>query len=393
MLLLGTFTMIGQSCDSNSNHDEHAKEEHEDEDHHGHSEEEEVHLTKAQLKLANIELGKLKPMDLSKTIQTIGRVILPSQHRASVNAVKGGQVSDMFVKPGEKVEKGQVLARLRDPYFIKVQQQYLDARAQLKYLKARYERKKKLYEGEVGAKQELQKAQAAYKSKLSHLERHATELRMLNLDPEQMKDSGDIKETVPLLAPISGIIQKVKVRIGQYLEPRSTLFTLLEREHLRLKMMIYEKDIAKIAVGQRVYANRVDGQGAPVEGEIEGINHGMNDQQQAVEAYASFDTVPRSFKPGMSMEVQIVTNKQDGDALPNSGTVRHEQSQYIFYTTQPEKDTIHFKREKVKAGITEAQFTAISLSDQLPANASVVTHNAHYLLREMMESAGGGHSH
>lgn len=394
ILILSYFALIAYSCTTSTGENKQSENAHahEEEDHQDHSEEE-VELTQAQLNVAKIELGQLKPMNLSKTIQTTGRIILPSQHRASVNAVKGGQVTDIIVKPGEEVTKGQKLAKLRDPDFIKVQQRYLEARAQLQYLRAEYKRKEELYEGEVGAKKDLQQARAAYKTQQSHVERHATELRMLNLNPDRMKDSGDIRETVPLLAPINGIIQKVKVRIGQYLEPRSTLFTILEREHLRLQMMVYEKDIGQVAIGQAVYAHRVDDAGEPVKGRITGINHGMNEKQQGVEVFAKLETIPGTFKPGMTMEVQIVTDTQKGTALPNSGIARHEQSEYIFYSEHSSRDTMHFKRQMVRAGPTEGQFTAVHMKNMLPDGAKVVTHNAHYLLREMMEGGSGGHSH
>jgi cobalt-zinc-cadmium efflux system membrane fusion protein len=387
---------VGAGCSSTSQEshdhaDDHANEEHHDE--HGHREENGVHLTKTQLAQADIQLGQVEAMNLDKTVQTTGQVILPSQHRASVNAVKGGQVTSISVRPGERVQQGQVLAQLRDPSFIDVQQQYLAAKTRLTFLRAQYNRKKTLYEGEVGAEQELQQVRADYYAQKSRVANYAAQLRMLNLNPDELTDSEKIRETVPLRAPIKGIVQKVKVRIGQYLEPRSTLFTILERQHLRIKMMIYEKDLPAVEVGQPVHARRVDPDQRPLKGEVVGINHGMSDQQRAVTAFAKLDTIPASFKPGMYMQCQVVTGQQEGKALPNSGTVRNKQEEYIFYTTEAERDTLHFNRMSVKAGPSQGEFTAISMSQSLPDNASVVTQNAHYLLREMMEGAGGGHSH
>lgn len=388
---VGAGCSSGTSQESHDHADSHAHEEHHDE--HGHGEEQGVHLTKTQMAQADIRLGQPKAMNLDKTVQTTGQIILPSQHRASVNAVKGGQVTSISVRPGERVQQGQILAQLRDPSFIDVQQQYLTAKTRLTFLKAQYNRKKTLYEGEVGAEQELQQARADYHAQQSRVANYAAQLRMLNLNPDDLGDSGQIRETVPLRAPIKGIVQKVKVRIGQYLEPRSTLFTILERQHLRVKMMIYEKDLAAIEVGQPVYARRVEPDQPPLKGEVVGINHGMSDQQQAVTAFASLDTIPASFKPGMYMQCQVVTDQQEGNALPNTGTVRHKQEQYIFYTTEAGRDTLHFNRMPVKAGPRQGEFTAISMSRSLPDNATVVTHNAHYLLRAMMEGAGGGHAH
>ena len=53
---------------------------------------------------------------------------------------------------GDKVRKGQVLAVLENPEFIRIQQQYMEIHGQLGYLQEEYDRKKILQEEEITSK-------------------------------------------------------------------------------------------------------------------------------------------------------------------------------------------------------------------------------------------------
>ena len=391
-LVLLSLTII--QCGGNtSKKPEKAEKHHSEGAHDHHKAENTVRLAKKQMAKVDILLGEMLSMDLAETFQTTGAVVIPAQHRASISSAKGGRLTDIRVKKGEMVKKGQVLGKIQDPYFVKLQQQYLEALANLKYRKAEYERKKALYEGEVGSEGNLQKAEAAYKSLQQKVNGYRSELKMLNLDPDGIKANEKIHQAIPLLSPFKGIVQQVKSHIGDYVKRDEAAFTVLERRHLRLKVMIHQKQINKVAEGQKVYAQRIDGEGAPVSGEIVGISHGLESNAQAVPAYVSLDTVPQDFKPGMVVDVQVSTATDQGLALPNGGVVRHKDHHYLFYTTNAGEDTVKFQRKTIETGPSNDQFTAITLRDALPANAQVVTHNAHYLLREMMEGTGGGHSH
>ena len=63
---------------------------------------------------------------------------------ASVSALIGGRVQSVEVIEGDKVRKGQVIARLSNPEFIKMQQEYLSAKSNIPFLENDYLRKKEL---------------------------------------------------------------------------------------------------------------------------------------------------------------------------------------------------------------------------------------------------------
>src|SRR3546814_15199625 len=75
-----------------------------------------------------------------------------------------GNVRKILVIEGDKVQKGQTLALLEHPDLITVQLDYQDALNRLSYLEKEYERKKQLFEEEIGSGKEFQRVEAEYKS-------------------------------------------------------------------------------------------------------------------------------------------------------------------------------------------------------------------------------------
>ncbi|MDQ2769440.1 MAG: efflux RND transporter periplasmic adaptor subunit, partial [Bacteroidota bacterium] len=88
----------------------------------------EVYLNTAQVQAAGIELGTFTRRDLGTEVQATGQIDVPPSHRVSVTAIMGGYVQQLPVLPGQFVRRGSVLATLRSPEYLKLQQDYLQSR-------------------------------------------------------------------------------------------------------------------------------------------------------------------------------------------------------------------------------------------------------------------------
>ena len=148
-MLFGAITFLGScSTDSSSEGGEHGEE---------HEEHEEgplnkVSITQAQAKVLGLKTNVLMQKSLGNNIKVNGFLDLYPQDEANVNAFIGGNVSGIYFVEGDKIRKGQVLARLEHPDYLQMQQELQQSVNELDYLKTEYERKEKLYkeEGEAG---------------------------------------------------------------------------------------------------------------------------------------------------------------------------------------------------------------------------------------------------
>ena len=99
-----------------------------------------VQLTDSQLKSAELETVKLVSKNVSQIMKLSGTVEVMPQQAITVSSPMAGFVRQIKWMPGMDVVKGQLLVRMEDQEFIRIQQEYLDVKNTLKYAKIDYER-------------------------------------------------------------------------------------------------------------------------------------------------------------------------------------------------------------------------------------------------------------
>ena len=123
-----------------------------------------VTLTADEQQLGGIRLGGFTRRPMSGGLKVNGVLDVPPENLVSVSAPLGGFVDRTDLLQGSRVRKGQVLATIRNPDFVQLQQDYQETRSQLKYAKAEYERQSELYRQEVAPQKNFQRAQAEYEA-------------------------------------------------------------------------------------------------------------------------------------------------------------------------------------------------------------------------------------
>ncbi len=110
-----------------------------------------------------------------------GILIVPPYRHATVTLTMGGTVHSTSLLPGDYVKKGAVLAILENPDFITLQQNYLEAHAQIEFLEAEYQRQQRLSSQEAASQKRFQQSKADYLSMKSRLEAASAQLTLLNV--------------------------------------------------------------------------------------------------------------------------------------------------------------------------------------------------------------------
>ena len=83
---------------------------------------------------------------------------------------------------GKYVKQGEVIAVMQDQSYIQMQQDYLDEKSQLEFLKAEYERQQELSNENINAKKTLQQAKANYESMQAKVNGLNAKLKLLNIN-------------------------------------------------------------------------------------------------------------------------------------------------------------------------------------------------------------------
>lgn len=116
-----------------------------------------VTLTETQFASGSMELGKITTQPFNTVVKANGMFAVPPQNQADVSAYFAGYVKNISLLPGDVVEKGQTLFTIENPEYVQLQQDFLEAKGRLNYLKSDYERQKELMVDNVTSKKNFLK--------------------------------------------------------------------------------------------------------------------------------------------------------------------------------------------------------------------------------------------
>ena len=121
----------------------------------------------------------------------------------------------------------------------------------MQYLEKEHARQKKLYEENVGSGKTYQQTLADYQTTKGEAKGYEAQLKQLSLNVEKIRQ-GEIYEQVPVVSPISGYIEKVEVQLGQFVDPQTVMFRVVNTDHIHADLMVFEKDVYKVKKGQKI---------------------------------------------------------------------------------------------------------------------------------------------
>ena len=241
-----------------------------------------------------------------------GTMVIPPQRMATVSLTMGGVIKSTSLLPGEPVRQGSVLATLKNPDFITLQQTYLDSHAQAEFLEAEYLRQQALSAEQAASQKKLQQSKADYLSMKSRVEAAAAQLKLLEVEPEVLLKEG-IQPFLQIKAPISGYVADVKMNVGKYMNVGDALCEIVDKSRTLLRLTTYEKDLADMKVGNPVQF-RVNGMGKIVfKATLISIGQKVDEDTRSVEVYARVDTVDSQFRPGMYVTARIMKEQASAE--------------------------------------------------------------------------------
>lgn len=317
-------------------------------------------ISHQQFESAGMKLTSLSEQPFYESIAANGLFEVPPKYQSSVSAYYGGYVQQLDLLPGEYVKRGQVLFTLENPAFIQTQREFLEARSQLNYLKAEYERLKALAEENGTARKNFLKAEADYNLTRVQYAALKKELELMRIDTEQLNEE-NIRTRITVLAPISGYIMEVLVHKGQLLTPEEEALRIINKDHLHLELSVFEKDQPKLEKGQTIRFSTPNLPGETYEAEVYLINPNVNSESRKlmVHGHLKEESEVRLFHPGNYIEGAILTSSSQGMALPSQAVVEMDNSYYVLILENDGAEGYRFTQKKVNPGRRTADFVEI----------------------------------
>ena len=372
-------------------HEEHENEEEVDFDH--------IPLTEKQVNAVDLKMGMAQNREMDATISAKGSLVLRAQNMGEVASLMGGVVKAIYVKEGQLVKKGQVVATVENTDVVSLQREYFTAYKESELAKVDMERQLLLSKQGAGVRRTLQQAQKDYQIAHANLLGIGRQLAQMGISTSAVA-KGKFTTAFPLHAPISGVVSQLTASLGSYADMQTPLMKIRNTQAVECDLNVFEKDLAKVKVGNRVTFSLTNQPGIKLSGTVYGMNQYFNDGSKSVAVHVKMDDASLKMSrinhvklfDGMYVSGQIATGSQRCLALPSQAIVSTDGKQYVFALNgEPKKGEYSFSRHEVTTGVTGGGFTEVKLCDHLKAGKKIVTDNAFYLAS--LTGEHGEHAH
>lgn len=340
-------------------------------------------ISASQFQSANMKLGRLGMRDFHDVVKATGVFDVPPQNRVSISAYFGGYVKEIKLLPGEKVKKGQTLFVLENPAYVQIQQDFLEAKSQLSYLKTDYERQKSLSDENITSQKNFLKAESEYMVTKVRYESLKKKLGLMNINTNSLSVD-NIRTTLNVITPISGYVTAVNAIKGAFLNPSDIAVNIVDTDHMHLELNIFEKDLAKVSVGQMISFKTQEDNFEEAEAKVYLVNKSVDPDNRtiAIHGHLIDEKSVSNYTSGMYVEAEIFTKTTEKLSLPEEAIVDLDNNYYVLVVNLASNESYSFDRRQVKLGQSNDGFVEILNTKDFKEDAQFLVSGAFQLIKE-----------
>ncbi|HKE47281.1 MAG TPA: efflux RND transporter periplasmic adaptor subunit, partial [Rhodanobacteraceae bacterium] len=267
-----------------------------------------------------------------------GTATLEAVGDAQVVTKTTGIILKLMVEEGARVEKGQLLAQLDDDA---ARNKLAQAEATLKKAEAAFDKSEK------GIAKSLV-PRADYDRDKFDLETQRAIVEGAKIDLSYTR----------IVAPISGVIAKRSVKVGNLVQANQSLFQIVDMDPLQAVLNVPERDLDTLKPGQPVHL-RVDAlPERTFDGLVARVAPVVDATSGTFRATCEFRDTTATLKPGMFGRIDVVYDQRhDALVVPRSALVEEdgESAVFVIEPAPPKKvDDKAKEKDKPKAKAGEA---------------------------------------
>ncbi len=230
---------------------------------------------------------------ISKSVRMTGKLALDPQNRADIAPIAGGVVRRILTREGYRVGRGQIVAYIENTEVVALQRQYIASVSERSAARLELNRQITLNNQGAGVQKTLQQAEAAYTVANASVLGIGRQLRQLGVNPSSVS-LGRITTLIPVSSPISGIVGKINISMGSYVDMTTSLMTVVNNVNLHCDMKVFEKDLPKVRIGQIVNVSLTNSPMVKFRARIYDINSTFDDGSKSVTVHAKIIKQPAS---------------------------------------------------------------------------------------------------
>lgn len=361
-------------------HDDHAKESKKDQ----HSEEGEIELTAQQMVEHGLKVETVTQGEVNSFVTLPGKLVVNTDQQAHISPNFSGHVEQVNVALGQYVERGQTLAVLSVPELIDQQASLSIAQSSLRLAQQEYQREQQLWSQGISAKQDLQRAENAYRQAQITVQSQQARLHALG-------STGQNGRFV-IRAPISGMISQKDIVVGENVQLADQLFVIENLRDLWLEFNLPNTSTIQLQAGQ-ILNFKTNGSDQNYQAKVQTLNSQADLQTGRLQVRAKVTTQADVLRPNVLVNV-FVTDAQAKTALrvQKKALQQVEGKPVVFVIESEEKGLVHLKAQLIEVGVSSQDGQWLEVISGLTEGQKYIADGS-FLLKSELEKDEAGHEH
>lgn len=360
-------------------------------------------LHEEQIKAVEIQLGKIENKQLTATLKLNGNLNVPNNNKANATSLYGGVITSIFVQLGTAVKKGQVIARISNPQFIQLQEEYLNVGNKIIFAEQELNRQKQLNAENAGAYKNYQSADAELNTLKTRKASLHQQILLMGIQPNSVSNT-NLKSALTVTSPINGTISALFLKIGSYVDVASPVAEIVDNNQLHLDLQIFEKDLPLIKVGQQIHFTLTNNPIHEYDAEVYSIGTAFESESKTIAVHCRVSGNKTGLIDGMNISAIVSLNNAVLPAVPTDAIVNADGKDYIFIVTnkkpkledehretQKTSNSINFEKIEVIKGVSEVGYTAITPIVDLANETKIAVKGAYFINAKMNKPEGHAH--
>lgn len=324
-----------------------------------------------------VQMAPATTGDISATMTVVGNLI--GEQTVDVVPRAGGRLVAVNVQLGDRVKRGQLIAKIED---FEIVEQVKQAEASLEVAKAtirqreadlkvaelNFERSKNLFGRQLLAKQALDDAESRYLSAQAQLDlsRAQSTQTSARLDELQINLAN-----TRIIAPVDGFVGKRNADPGAWVSQNAPVVSVVDISRLRMVANVVEKDLRMVNAGDQANVEVDAYPGDVFRGRIARVSPVLDPATRTATMEVEIPNADYRLKPGMYARVMLtIEEHKDATIVPKVAVVDFEGKRGVW---MPEGEN-KARFVPIKMGLEDAE--RVEILEGVKPGDRVVTEGA-----------------
>jgi membrane fusion protein (multidrug efflux system) len=309
-----------------------------------------------------VEIAKVSRGNISSYLSVVGNLI--GEATVEVAPKTGGRLISVNVKLGDRVRRGQLLAKLDDREIIEqvrqaeASHQVAEATirqrdADLNLALTNVERSRNLYGRQLLPKQTLDDAEARYQAAVAQLDLSRAQMAQSAARLEELRIN---LANTSVVSPVDGFVGKRNVDPGAWVSQNAGVASIVDISRMRLVANVVEKDLRLVSAGDKATVEVDAFPGEKFSGQIARVSPILDPATRTAPMEVEIPNTGFRLKPGMYAKVNLeVETREKVLLVPKVALVDSEGQRGVYQAN--EDNRAQFKA--VKLGLEDADHADI----------------------------------